>query len=124
MADGVHQVGFAQAHPAIDEQGVIGIRRRLRHRQRAAWAKRLPEPTTKDSKVYLPLSLGKTFRTVAAPLLIFLGLLGVRMLSTSSFPAACFKQGNQGRIAGGHKLMVKVCFRFDIILFAHQIKRL
>ena len=33
MADGVHEVGFAQPHAAVDEQGVVGVGRGLGHRQ-------------------------------------------------------------------------------------------
>ena len=34
VADGLHQVGFAQSHTAVDKQRVIGFRRAFRHGQR------------------------------------------------------------------------------------------
>ena len=34
MADGLHQMGFAQPHAPIDKERVIGLRRALRHGQR------------------------------------------------------------------------------------------
>ena len=34
VADGVHEVGLAQAHAAVDEQRVVRVRRGLSHRQR------------------------------------------------------------------------------------------
>ena len=33
VAHGVHQVGLAKAHAAVDEEGVVGLTRRLGHRQ-------------------------------------------------------------------------------------------
>ncbi len=39
MADGVHQVGLAHAHAAIEEQGVIGLRGPLGHGQRGGAGK-------------------------------------------------------------------------------------
>ena len=33
VADGVHQVGLAEAHPAVQEERVVGVARALRHRQ-------------------------------------------------------------------------------------------
>jgi hypothetical protein len=34
VADGVHQVGLAHAHAAIEEQGIVGLRGPLGHGQR------------------------------------------------------------------------------------------
>ena len=31
MADGVHEVGLAQTHPAVEEERVVAVARRLGH---------------------------------------------------------------------------------------------
>ena len=48
VADGVHQVGLAEAHAAVQEERVVGVAGSLGDRQAdAAWARRLAEPTMK-----------------------------------------------------------------------------
>ena len=51
VPDGVHQVGLAEADAAVQEQRVVGVAGAFRHRQRAAWARRLADPTMKFEKV-------------------------------------------------------------------------
>lgn len=51
-ADGIDEVGFAQAAAAVHKERVVAFGGVIGYRQAAAWARLLPLPTTKVSKEY------------------------------------------------------------------------
>ena len=55
VRDRVQKVGLAEAGVPVDEERVVGLRRRLGDASAAAWAKRFDEPITNESNVYFGL---------------------------------------------------------------------
>ena len=59
MTDGVHQVGLAQTHAAVDEQRVVGLGGHLRHRQRHRMGETVAAAHHKGVKGILGVQLGQ-----------------------------------------------------------------
>ena len=59
MADGVHQMGLAQTHAAVDEQRVVGLGGHLRHGQRNRVGKTVAAAHHKGVKGILGVQLGQ-----------------------------------------------------------------
>ena len=126
MPDSVHQVRFAQAHAAVNEQGIIGVCRGFRHRQRRRVGKPVVVAHHKGVEGIFGVQAAVVRRFFvgghARPVFV---RLGRGQKDGLQGPPRRLGQGiaHQHGVPRHHELMVKIRHRFNKELVAGNAQR-
>ncbi len=115
---------FAKAHPAVDEEGVVGIRRRFGYSEGCRVGEAVTGAHHKRFKGVALVQLRRRLADDGCAAFVLLGLFGRKDRQLQVFPAGFLeRRGDKRGIARHHKLMVKIGLGLDVVGFSVHVKR-